>query len=188
MKKFIVIVGPHAVGKMTVGQELMKLTNIPLFHNHMSIEFASYLHGSNYNKDMKTLSAKLREVIFDSVAKGDNNGLIFTFMLAFDDQSDVEYLNGSMKLFEDNGADSYLVELCASKDVRLDRNVTENRLKNKPTKRDIESSTQRFIEIEDKYRLNSYDGEITRNNYIKIDNTNLDPSEVAKIIKDKFSL
>jgi shikimate kinase len=35
---FILITGPQAVGKMTVGQELEKITGLKLFHNHMSIE------------------------------------------------------------------------------------------------------------------------------------------------------
>ena len=36
--KFIIITGPQAVGKMTVGQELVKITNLKLLHNHMTIE------------------------------------------------------------------------------------------------------------------------------------------------------
>lgn len=38
MVKLVLIVGAGAVGKMTVGQELMKITNLRLFHNHMMIE------------------------------------------------------------------------------------------------------------------------------------------------------
>ena len=34
----IVLIGSGAVGKMTVGQELMKITDFRLFHNHMMIE------------------------------------------------------------------------------------------------------------------------------------------------------
>ena len=34
----IVLIGSGAVGKMTVGQELMKITNYRLFHNHHMIE------------------------------------------------------------------------------------------------------------------------------------------------------
>lgn len=34
----VFIIGPPAVGKMTVGLELSALTGIPLFHNHHSIE------------------------------------------------------------------------------------------------------------------------------------------------------
>ena len=36
--KLVLIVGDGAVGKMTVGQDLMKITDLRLFHNHMTIE------------------------------------------------------------------------------------------------------------------------------------------------------
>lgn len=36
--KFVLIFGPQAVGKMTVGHELEKITDLKLFHNHMTIE------------------------------------------------------------------------------------------------------------------------------------------------------
>ena len=39
-KSLIILLGPHAIGKMTVGQELAKMTGMRLFHNHMSIELA----------------------------------------------------------------------------------------------------------------------------------------------------
>ncbi|WP_433744437.1 hypothetical protein [Paenibacillus amylolyticus] len=39
--KLVIIFGPQAVGKMTVGQELEKITNLKLFHNHMTIELVS---------------------------------------------------------------------------------------------------------------------------------------------------
>ena len=42
-KTLVIIIGPHAVGKMTVGQELEKITGLKLFHNHMSIELARKL-------------------------------------------------------------------------------------------------------------------------------------------------
>ncbi|MDF2884003.1 MAG: hypothetical protein K0R54_4569 [Clostridiaceae bacterium] len=41
--KLIIIFGPHAVGKMTVGQELSKITNLKLFHNHMTIDIVNDL-------------------------------------------------------------------------------------------------------------------------------------------------
>lgn len=36
--KLLFLIGNAAAGKMTVGQELMKITDLRLFHNHMSIE------------------------------------------------------------------------------------------------------------------------------------------------------
>ena len=188
MKRLIIIFGPHAVGKMTVGQELMKLTGIPLLHNHMTIEFARYLHGESSSDSYKQLNEDMRKLIFNSVAKGNNKGLIFTYMFALDEQADKDYVSNLRKLFEENGSESYLVELYADKDVRVERNVSENRLKNKPSKRLIEKSKEGFEKIEKMYRLNSYDGEFIESHYIKIDNTNLSPEEVARKIVNHFGL
>ena len=39
--KLVLLFGPQAVGKMTVGQELAKITGLKLFHNHMTIDLVS---------------------------------------------------------------------------------------------------------------------------------------------------
>ena len=36
MPNLVQIIGPQAVGKMTVGQELSKITGYKLFYNHMT--------------------------------------------------------------------------------------------------------------------------------------------------------
>ena len=41
MMKLVLIFGPQAAGKMTVGQELVKMTDLKLFHNHMTIDLVS---------------------------------------------------------------------------------------------------------------------------------------------------
>lgn len=58
--KLLFLCGNAAVGKMTVGQELMKITNLRLFHNHMTIEPVIEIFGYY---DGKTIS-RLRETIF----------------------------------------------------------------------------------------------------------------------------
>jgi len=72
--------------------------------------------------------------------------------------------------------------------LRIERNKTENRLLNKPTKRNLEKSEALFRSLEMNYRLNSFEGEITKTNYIKINNTDLLPEKAALIIKNRFSL
>lgn len=177
--KLVIIVGGGAVGKMTVGQELMKITDLRLFHNHMMIEpvidILGYFHGG--------VTQKLREVIFEEFLKSDNVGMIFTFMWAFDMPSDWDYVMGVASKFDE----VYCVELIADQAVRLERNKTENRLKNKASKRDLEVSRQRLLN-EERYRLVSNEGEIPFKNYLRIDNTNLDPDVVAQMIKEKFDL
>lgn len=182
--KLVFLIGNGAVGKMTVGQELMKLTGLRLFHNHMTIEPVIEVFGY-YNG---TVVSKMRRIIFEEFAKSDNYGMIFTYMWAFDQQSDWDSVEQVTNIFKEQGAEVYYVELVAPQEVRLKRNETENRLKNKASKRDLEASRERIIRQDEKYRLESYDGEITFENYIKIDNTNLEPAEVAKMIQERFSL
>lgn len=183
--KLIIIVGPHAVGKMTVGQALSQKTGIPLFHNHVSIELSTELLGPFNDKQM-ALSNALRDVIFDHVAKAHDQGLIFTFMWAFDSPADESYINRLEKRFKDEGADVFYVELEADKEVRWERNHTENRLFHKPTKRNIDRSNHLFTTLEQKYRLNSYPGEIQKEHYLKINNTHLEPNLVADQIISHF--
>lgn len=180
--KLVFLFGSAAVGKMTVGQELMKITDLRLFHNHMTIEPVLEIFGY-YKPD--TIE-KLRKIVFEDYAKSDNYGLIFTFIWAFDCQEDWDNVKAITEIF--SNADTYYVELVAPQEVRLKRNKTDNRLKNKPSKRNIDLSDKLLLNDESKYRLISLDGEIPFENYIKIDNTNLAPDVVARMIKEKFLL
>lgn len=177
--KLVLIIGSGAVGKMTVGQELMKVTGLRLFHNHMMIEpvidIFGYFHGG--------VTQKLREIIFEEFLKSDNQGMIFTFMWAFDMPTDREYIMNVASKFDE----VYCVELIADQNVRLERNKTENRLKNKASKRELAASEKRLLN-EERYRLVSDEGEIPFENYLRIDNTSLAPDVVAKMIKEKFNL
>ena len=185
--KFILIFGPGAVGKMTVGQELAKITDLKLFHNHMAVEFVSpfFSYGS---PEGRRLVGLFRREIFEAVANSDMPGLIFTYMWDFDLQSDWDYANDVYRIFESKGADIYFIELEADFEERRLRNSTPNRLEHKPTKRNLELSEKRLIAEENNYRLNSLPGEIKRENYIRINTTNIEPQEAARIIKDTFAL
>lgn len=180
--KLVILFGDAAVGKMTVGQELMKITDLRLFHNHMTIEpileIFGYFNGSAVRK--------FREIIFEEFAKSNSYGIIFTCMWALDMQSDWDYIEHIKNIFK--GTDIYYAELDAPQEIRLKRNKTENRLNNKPSKRNIKFSEEMLIKDDKEHRFVSYDGEIPFENYIKIDNSNLSPNETAKIIKEKFNL
>jgi len=181
--KVLFLFGYAAVGKMTVGQELMKITELRLCHNHMTIEPVIEIFG-RYDSH---ITMRLREVIFEEYAKSDNYGIIFTFMWAFDMQEDWDYLDHVRSIFEPYGAEFYYAELVASREVRLERNVTENRLSHKASKRDIETSNKRLMNDDGKHRFESYEGEIPFKNYIKIDNTNIPADKVAEMIKERFN-
>lgn len=182
--KLVFIIGDSAVGKMTVGQELMKITDLRLFHNHMMIEPVLEIFGSfNANTILE-----LREIIFKNFAKSNNYGMIFTVMMAFDMQSDWDYLEHIKGIFSPYNTEFYYVELIAPQEIRLKRNETENRLNHKASKRDIEISNQRLINDDKNHRCVSNPGEITFDNYLRIDNSNMEAMDAAKIIKDTFKL
>lgn len=182
--KLVILFGDIAVGKMTVGQELAKITDLRLFHNHMTIEPVIEVFGHYEGNTVK----RLRQVIFEEFSKSDNYGMIFTYVWAFDMKSDWDYIEYVSDLFKKQGADVYYAELVASQEIRLARNATENRLKNKPSKRDLDFAKKDLLETDQKYRTVSYDGEIPFANYIKIDNSDLPPDVAAQIIKERFDL
>ena len=189
MKKTLVIItGPHAVGKMTVGQELAKITGLRLFHNHMSIELSLKLFDFG-TPGFRALNETIRKTVFEQFATGDLPGLIFTYMMDFDDPREFLYLQGIIELFSSHGADCHVVELCADFDERLARNKSENRLAQKESKRNVEWSEAEMRHTQATHRLNSREGEILPfESYIKIDNTNLAPDEVARMIKEHFGI
>lgn len=185
--KLVILIGPQAVGKMTVGQELAKQTGLKLLHNHMTIDLVSpfFDYGTDEGRRLVQL---FRHELFAAVAKSELPGLIFTFVWAFDMEEDRTYIEGVAELFESHGADVYYVELEADIEERLIRNTTENRLTHKPTKRDIVWSEADLKQTATLYRLNSRDGEIDADNYLRINNTHLDAATVAERIKQHFNL
>jgi hypothetical protein len=182
--KLVFIFGNGAVGKMTVGQELMKITDLRLFHNHMTIEPVLEIFGE-FNS---SAVSRMRQVIFEEFAKSNKYGIIFTFMWAFDSKSDWDYVNSVCDIFKPYNTDVYYVELVASKEVRHERNSTENRLANKASKRDLEASERRLIIDDENHRFESLDGELPFENYIKIDNSDLSAEEAAARIREAFQL
>ena len=186
--KLLFIFGAHAAGKMTVGQALSRITPMKLFHNHMTIEPVIELFGA-YNG---AVTERLRQVVFEEFVKTDNYGLIFTFIWAFDVPYDTEYVRRLSDMYRATGAEVDYVELIAPQEVRLVRNRTENRLKEKASKRDVALSEARFLDAESRYRCVSGPGEIAEKlgvapeRYLRIENENLPAEEVAGMIADYF--
>lgn len=172
---------------MTIGHALEKITDLKLFHNHMTIELVQpyFNYGTPEGKRLVRL---FRNEILEAVSKSDLPGLIFTIIWEFDNQGDWEYIKQISDMFTQNNKKVYLVELEADTVTRLERNKTEHRLFHKPTKRNIEWSESMLLQSDKEVRMNSIDGEITDTEYIRINNTELDPDEVAKKIKERFGL
>lgn len=181
------VVGPPAVGKMTVGAEIAAKTGLKLFHNHLSIEpvLRFFPFGS---PAFRRLVGGFREQLFAEVAASDLPGLIFTYVWAFDLPEDQAALEEYAAPFRDHGARILYLELEASQSERLLRNSGEFRLREKPSKRDLAWSADNLLTMDQQYRLNSggaFDG---RDDYLRIDNTSLSPAAVADQAIEYFKL
>jgi hypothetical protein len=186
-KTLILLIGPPAVGKMTVGHEVAARTGLKLFHNHQTIELVLgfFPFGS---APFNRLVREFRRRIFEEVAASDLPGLIFTYVWAFDLSEDAEFVAEFASIFERRGGRVLYVELHADLDERLRRNETEFRLEQKPSKRDVAASRQRLLDLDAQYRLTS-DGRFEgRQDYLHIDNTRLTAAAAADRIIEHFAL
>ena len=187
MPNFIMICGPQAVGKMTVGQELSKLTGYKLFYNHMTIEMLRLIFDYD-QKIFRKMNDVVRTEVFKEFVKSNEKGIIFT--TCFDFENELEEDKAYFEEWTQGFDNVYVVELEADLEERLKRNKTENRLKHKESKRNLEWSEQDLLRSLKKHKLNSEpgQGEELFENYIKKNNTNILPEDVANMVKEKFNL
>jgi hypothetical protein len=109
-------------------------------------------------------------------------------MTNFDNPFSVQYFTDIIAKIKEHDVDICAAELYAPLDVRLERNVTENRLKHKPSKKHIEVSNERIIRDSENGRFLSEPGELPFENHMQIDNTNVPPELAARMIKERFGL
>ena len=153
----IVLIGSQAVGKMTVGKELEKQIDGKLLFNHQTLDlFADFL---GYSKDAFLLSDRTRKELFKAFVNSPETNttktIIFTVVIDFDSAYDIEFLQDIASIFLEANQEVYFIELVAALRERLKRNVHEDRLKAKPSKRDTKFSRKELLTSTLKNRLES---------------------------------
>lgn len=186
MANLIIVCGPQAVGKMTVAESLRDKLKYNLMMNHDSIEVSDRIFGFA-TPAQREFNASFRKTAFDLAVKH-NVDLLFTYVCAFEVPEEKEYLTGLAELFQSNGGNFYFVELSADLEKRLERNVTPHRMERKASKRDVEWSRANLLKDAERHQLNSKPEEFWFEHHLKIDNTNLEPDEVADLVVQHFQL
>ncbi len=168
---------------MTVGHELSRLTGLPLFHNHMTIDLVLpfFPFGS---PAFGRLVGEFRRRIFEEVAAGEGPGIIFTFVWDLGDPRDKAYLDEVAGLF---GRACY-VELFAEQGERLVRNRSEFRLAQKPSKRDVEWSDANLRTLDEGHKVNSEGDFCYPDRHLRLDTTAMPAEEAARRVVERFGL
>ena len=180
----VFIIGAPASGKMTIGQELSKLTGATLFFNHQPIDFALAIY-QDFTEEMWEFVRGINFSFLGTSARN-HRSVILTGVIDFSNQYQLMYLKNIQDLLNEYHQEILFVELETSLEERLRRNRTENRLKYKPLKRYVEVSEREILETDKTDQLNSQKRPSGLHHYLKIDNTNLSAEEVAKQIQEKM--
>lgn len=176
----LLVFGPPAVGKMTVGRAVAATSSFRLFHNHMTIEPLLETFGFG-TPAFTTLNDEFRVRVLQEAARHGVD-LVFTLVWALDLPSDLETMQSYVDIFD---GDVAFVELRADLGTRLARNRTEHRLQHKASKRDVDWSDGNVREMEERWVMTSADGLhgaaalLSRHPHLVLNTVGREPEETA---------
>jgi len=143
----VLLFGPPAVGKMTVGRELCARTGFRLFHNHLAIEPLLELFEFG-TPSFERLKSEFRRRVLEEAVLADLPGLVATFVWLLERDEDAAELETWLSPVLAAGGRIRFVELVAPFGVRQERNNTPLRLAAKPSKRDRAFNDANLVEME----------------------------------------
>lgn len=174
--KLLFIYGSPAVGKLTVANEIARLTNFKVFHNHLSIDCIRPIFDYGTPSFIKLIEIIRIETVAEAARVGQN--LIYTFCYAkgFDD-AHVEKIVAAV---ESNGGEVCFVLLKADR-AELDKRVTEDSRKRIGKAKTVEMMSF-FHETYDLF------SPVPERESLIIDNTNIPAHTAALQIIEHFQL
>jgi hypothetical protein len=177
----LVLFGPPASGKMSVGRRIAQRTRYRLLHNHLTIEPLLGLWDF-HDRAFRKLSGDLRRAIVREAIADDRFDLVFTYVWALDEPDEWAFLESMAEPVRRAGGTVRYAELVCGQAERLRRNRGEERLDHKRSKRDLAWSDDNLRSLDADYRLSSHPGELDERlrPYVRVDNEAIDPEEAAE--------
>lgn len=140
------------------------------------------------------MSPEARELIdtirfdfFHAFAKVDR-GLIFTVVIDFNNENNLDFLRQIQDVFHSFDREVLFVELETDLQEHLSRNRTDNRMRHKPLKRDLDWSEKDILSTSEFAQFNPEKRPEFLKEYYKINNTNLSAEETAQLILQKINI
>lgn len=174
--KLLFIYGSPAVGKLTVSNEIAKLTDFKVFHNHLSIDCVAPVFEFGSKPFYKLIEIIRVETIAEAARVGQD--LIYTFCYAKD--SDDAHVEKVTKIVEENGGEVCFVLLRAEKS-ELEKRIVEDSRKKLGKAKTVEM-LHFFFETYDLF------SPVPHRESLIIDNTNLSAEKAARQIIAQFKL
>ena len=172
----VFIYGPPGVGKLSVARELSRLTGYRLFDNHVSIDCARSVFDFGTPPFWNAVG-KIRTAVFEEAAAAAVS-LVFTFV--YSHPNDAAYIERTCGLFESQGGRVHFVRLTC------EREELERRLPH-PERASAGklASLDTLRELTERYDLFS---PVPGRESFEIDNTGVEPAEVARLIVAHYRL
>lgn len=177
--KLIFIYGPPASGKLTIAEELTKITNFKLYHNHLAHDLvASIFDYEKYKQTFFTLTSEINFFMLSKAAKKNISNVIFTN--CYYHPEDIKFTKNIVDIVTKYKGEVNFVQIICDKSELLKR-VTEKsrkkygKLKNTKELQDFFQEKNVFEKIPHVYSLS-------------INNTFIPAKNVAEKIKKYYNL
>lgn len=172
----VFIYGPPGVGKLSVAREVARATGYRLFDNHVSIACAESVFDFGTKPFGKVVDT-IRTTVFEEAARADIS-LVFTFVYA--NPEDTPFVERVFELVESHGGRVLLARLFCER-AELERRLPHperaraGKLASLDTLREVTSRYDIFSPVPERVSL-------------EIENTDLAPDEVARLIVAHYHL
>lgn len=177
--KLVLIYGPPAAGKLTVAEELAKLTGYKLFHNHLTVNPVHALFEFGSPDFVRVLIQIRRELIREAARAGID--LIFTVNAARGlepGQSVTDSIEMVEGIVREHGGEVLFVHLEPSREALESRLADESRV-----------THGKLIDVEKlREQLLGWDSRPLRDSDLSIDNSHVSAADAALMIRDHYSL
>lgn len=174
--KLLILFGPPAVGKTTIGKLLESSTGFKLFHNHMVMDGIMHIFGVGTPSEDRLSKIVRTNIIEEAASQGIS--LIFTYVWNFNREKGKVNIDTYKEIYESHGGEVLFIELIAPLEIRVKRAGSPDRQQTKTHA----PNPERVTYLEKKLGLESPSPFFYPEAYRKIDTSNKTPEQIAKEI------
>lgn len=176
--KLILLYGPPAVGKLTIAQEIQKLTGFKLLHNHQVSDLVMTMHDRG-TPAAADLNHQIRLAVYKAAAAQNVPGMISTVLYRYDIKDQIHAAIRDYAALPD--VEAYAIRLSCAPEVLETRVATPARMGTNK----IHSVEKLRLVLASEDLLRALPDDVIPS--LHIDTTNLEPHEAAEIIKNHIS-